>query len=174
MAETFTYYSKDQAFAATKNMGCIKNLHATEKLKVRRVGLLNAQTGTPTGVVCLIEFRLDINPTFSAPTQTGVTICKHDSVNTAPANYLYGSIGSYAAGSAFTLRRTVWSSDEPAASTATSDELQCFVPLNILFDAGYGDSNVQPLTLNQNDASLVYNTSGAAGLVDIWIEFTRE
>jgi hypothetical protein len=73
-----------------------------------------------------------------------------------------------------TLRRTIWSSDEAAASSATSDELECFVPLNILFDAGYGDTNVQPLTLRQNDFAGVYNISGAAGLLDSWTEFTKE
>jgi hypothetical protein len=33
---------------------------------------------------------------------------------------------------------------------------------------------VQPLTLNQNQMAHVYNISGAAGLLDTWIEFTKE
>jgi len=54
------------------------------------------------------------------------------------------------------------------------DELECLPALSILWDAGYGDSNVQPLTLRQNEMLVLYNTVGAAGLVDIWIEFTDE
>jgi hypothetical protein len=65
-------------------------------------------------------------------------------------------------------------------STATLDELETLVPLNIIWDAGYGDSNVQPLTLRgavsgtQHHMAMVYNVSGAAGLLDTWIEFTKE
>jgi hypothetical protein len=174
MAQTFTYYAKDIAFAATRVMAGIKNLHATEVIKVRRVGLINAQTAGVTGVVCSLEFRKDTNPTWTSPVTTGHTIATHDSTNTAPASYSYGSVGTYTAAAAMTLRRTIWSSDEAAASSATSDELECFVPLNVLFDAGYGDANVQPLTLRQNDFAGVYNISGAAGLLDIWTEFTKE
>jgi hypothetical protein len=67
-----------------------------------------------------------------------------------------------------------WSSDEAAISTGTLDELETFVPLNIIFDAGYGDSNVQPLALRQTQMAMVYNVTGAAGLLDTWIEFTKE
>ena len=48
------------------------------------------------------------------------------------------------------------------------------MPLNIIWDAGYGDANVQPLTLRQSQMAMVYNVSGAAGLLDTWIEFTKE
>jgi len=174
MAQTFTLYSNGIAFAATKVMAGVKNLHATEIIKIRRVGLLNAQTAAVTGVVCSLDYRKDTNPTWTSPVTTGATIASHDSTNSAPTSYAYGSAGTYTAAAALTLRRTIWSSDEAAASSATSDELECFVPLNILFDAGYGDSNVQPLTLRQNDFAAVYNISGAAGLLDIWTEFTKE
>jgi hypothetical protein len=82
--------------------------------------------------------------------------------------------GGTPSGSADVLRRYVWSSDEPAVSGATVDELECLVPLNVLWDAGYGDGNVQPLTLRQNEMLCIYNTTGAAGIADIWIEFTDE
>jgi len=44
MANTQTAYFTGVAFAATKNMAAILNTHATEKIKILRVGLLNAQT----------------------------------------------------------------------------------------------------------------------------------
>ncbi len=50
MAETFRAYAAGVAFAATKNMLAMLNGHATEVLKVRRVGLSNAQTAAVTGV----------------------------------------------------------------------------------------------------------------------------
>jgi hypothetical protein len=173
MAQTFTAYYSGIAFAASKNMAAVLNQHATEILRIRRVGLLNAQTAAVTGVLCQLEMRgyFAGSPGLTAP--TAVTPTSHDTTNTAPTTATYGHAGTIA-GTATTFRRVFWSSDEAAISTATIDELETFVPLNIIFDAGYGDSNVQPMTLRQNQMALVFNTTGAAGLLDTWIEFTKE
>lgn len=173
MAETFTAYYSAVTFAASKNMAAVLNSHASEVLKIRRVGLLNAQTAAVTGVLCQLEMRAyqTGSPGLTAP--TAVTPVSHDTANTAPTTAVYGYAGTIA-GTPLTLRRVFWSSDEAAISTATNDELETYVPLNIIFDAGYGDSNVQPLTLRQNEMALVFNTTGAAGLLDTWIEFTKE
>lgn len=173
MAQTFTAYNQAVVFAASKNMGAVLNGHASEILKIRRVGLLNAQTAPVVGVICQLEARAYQagSPGLTAP--TAVTPTSHDTTNTAPTTATYGYAGTIA-GTALTLRRVFWSSDEAAISTATSDELETFVPLNIIFDAGYGDSNVQPLALRQNQMFLVFNTTGAVGLLDTWIEFTKE
>lgn len=172
MAQTWTAYYSGVAFAATKNMAAVLNQHASEVLSIRRVGLLNAQTAGVTGVLCAVEFRAFFagSPNLTAP--TAITPVSHDSTNTAPASAVYGHAGTIA-GTPLTLRRIFWSSDEAAISTATLDELETLVPLNIIWDAGYGDSNVQPLTLRQNQMAMVYNVSGAAGLLDTWIEFTK-
>ncbi len=173
MAQTFTAYYSGIAFAASKNMAAVLNSHATEILKIRRVGLLNAQTAGVTGVLCQLEMRgyFAGSPGLTGP--TSVTPTSHDTTNTAPTTATYAHAGTIA-GTATTFRRVFWSSDEPAISTATIDELETFVPLNIIFDAGYGDSNVQPMTLRQTQMALVFNTTGAAGLLDTWIEFTKE
>lgn len=173
MAQSWTAYYSGVTFAASKNMGAVLNTHATEILRIRRVGLLNAQTAGVTGVLCQLEMRgyFAGSPGLTSP--TAITPTSHDSTNTAPASATYGHAGTIA-GTATTFRRVFWSSDEAAISTATLDELETIVPLNIIFDAGYGDSNVQPLTLRQNQMALVFNTTGAAGLLDTWIEFTKE
>lgn len=173
MAQTFTAYYSGVAFAATKNMAAVLNSHATEILKIRRVGLLNAQTAAVTGVLCAIEFRYFVAGSPGLTTPTAVTPTSHDSTNSAPTTAVYGHAGTIA-GTPLTLRRIFWSSDEAAISTATLDELETLVPLNIIWDAGYGDANVQPLTLRQSQMAMVYNVSGAAGLLDTWIEFTKE
>jgi hypothetical protein len=173
MAMTFTSYNSGISFAASKVMGGIYNRHASEILKIRRVGLLNGQTAAVTGVLCNLEMRLTTGtPTWTTPVAGVLT--SHDSTNTAPTTYDQGNSGTFSGGTSTALRRTNWSSDEAAVSAATMDELECFVPLNIIFDAGYGDTNVQPLTLNQNQMAHVFNVSGAAGLLDVWLEFTKE
>lgn len=171
MAQTWTAYFPGIAFAATKNMAAVLNGHATELIKIRRIGLLNSQTAAVTGVLCSIEIRKYTGATLTG--STAVTPVTHDSTNTGPTTITVGHAGTIG-GTPLTLRRIFWSSDEAAISTATSDELETYVPLNIVFDAGYGDSNVQPLTLRQNEMAMVYNVSGAAGLLDCWIEYTKE
>lgn len=174
MAQTFTCYYPAIAFAAAKNMGAVLNQHATEQLKIRRCGLLNAQTAAVTGVLCQLEARAYQTGSPGLTSPTAVTPTSHDTTNTLPTTAVYGHAGTIA-GTALTLRRVFWSSDEAAISTATNDEMETFVPLNIIFDAGYGDSTaVQPLNLRQNQMFLVFNTTGAAGLLDTWIEFTKE
>lgn len=173
MAETFTAYYSGIAFAATKNMAAILNSHATELLRIRRVGLLNAQTAAVTGVQCAIEFRGYFSGSPGLTTPTAVTPIAHDSTNTAAASATFAHAGTIA-GTASTLRRIFWSSDEATITGNTVDEFETYVPLNIIWDAGYGDADVQALTLRQNQMAMVYNVSGAAGLLDTWMEFTRE
>lgn len=170
MAQTFNCYYGAVAFAATKNMAAILNLHATEILKIRRITLFNAQTAGVTGVICSIELRKYASGTLTGP--TAVTPTSYDSTNTAPASATYGHAGTIG-GTPSTLRRIVWSSDEAAVSSATSDELENFPPLNVLYE-WQPHSDVQPITLRQNEMIMVYNVSGAAGLLDVAIEFTKE
>lgn len=173
MADTSTSYFAGVAFAAAKNMGGILNSHATELIKIRRVGLLNAQTAAVTGVLCQLQANC-YRTAASLSGATAVTPVQHDSTNTAFTTATVGHAGTVG-GTALIMRQIFWSSDEAAISTGTSDELETYVPLNTIFDAGYGDStNVQPLVLRQTQMFLVYNTTGAAGLLDTWIEATRE
>jgi hypothetical protein len=173
MAQTWTAYYASVTFAATKNMAAVLNAHATEILKIRRVGIQNAQTAAVTGVLCSIEMRGYFSGSPGLLGATSVTPTTHDSTNTAPASATYAHAGAIS-GIATTFRRIFWSSDEAAIAGATMDELETLIPLNIIFDAGYTDANVQPMTLNQNQMAMVYNVTGAAGLLDTWIEFTKE
>lgn len=171
MTDTYTAYFSNIAFAAGKNMAALLNADATELIKVRRVGLLNSQVNAVTGVICQLDLQLRTSATLTG--STPFTPTPHDSTNAAAANLICASAGT-PGGSVNTLRRVFWSSDEPAISSATLDEMECMVPFNIIWDAGYADSSIQPLTLRQNQMIMVYNQTGAAGLVDIWMEYTRE
>jgi hypothetical protein len=173
MAQTFTAYFSGITFAATKNMGAILNTSATEVLKIYRIGLVNAQTAAVTGVITELNVRI-IQTSATLTSSTTITPVSHDTNNTAPASATYGSAGTIG-GTPATIRRTIWSNDEPAVSALTSDEMECFIPFNIIWDAGYGDSNVQPLTLRQNQMAYVFNvTSTSVGTLDVWMEFTKE
>jgi hypothetical protein len=133
--------------------------------------LLNAQTAAVVGVVCQLELRRYTGATL--PGGTAITPVSHDTTNVAPATATY-SYNSVPAGVSSVLRRVFWSSDEAAVNAGSIDEIETFVPLNIIWDAGYGDANVQALALREDESIIVYNTTGAVGLLDTWIEFTKE
>lgn len=172
MANTWTLYNQGIAFAANKVMAGILN-GGSRVLRIARMGLLNNQTAGVTGVACLAEVR-KYPATMTWTTPTAVTPVAHDSTNSALSSVTAGNSGTPGGSTAAVLRRVFWSSDEPAISSATSDELECFVPLNVIWDAGYGDAAVQKIAVRQNEGFLLYNTTGAAGLVDCWTEFLDE
>jgi hypothetical protein len=173
MANTFTLFNQGISFAAGKVMAGIFN-EGARVLRVRRIGLLNTQTSSVTGVMCQLDVRrYTATATWSG--SSAVTPVKHDSNNSALSSVTAGNSGTPGtSGSTHTFRRVVWSSDEASLSSATADEWECLVPLNIIWDAGYADSNVQPLVIRTDEAVNIYNVSGAAGLLDSWIEFTDE
>jgi hypothetical protein len=173
MANTHTLFNQGISFAAGKVMGGLLNGGA-RILRIRRVGLLNTQTSSVTGVMCQLDLRrYTATATWSG--SSAVTPVKHDSNNAGLTSVTAGNSGTPGtSGATNTLRRVVWSSDEPSLSSATADEWECLVPLNIIWDAGYADSNVQALAIRQDEGFNIYNVSGAAGLLDSWIEFTDE
>lgn len=172
MAQTFCAYYPGVAFAATKNMAAIINQHATEVLKIREVALSNAQTAAVTGVVCQMELRNYTSGTLTTP--TAITLWSFDSTNSNPTTAVYGHAGTIG-GTPTSWWSWIWSSDEAAASSATSDELECYTPLNIVY-GWIPHSDVQPWTLRggSTEMAMVYNVSGAAGLLHTRIIFTKE
>ncbi len=170
MANTWTAYYTGVVFAVSKNMAMILNGGA-RVLRVRRVGFINNQTAAVTGVITAGEIRRYTGAGLTG--HTAITPVAHDTNNSALDTVTVGHAGT-PTGTGTALRCYTWSSDEPALSAATSDEWECLIPLNIIWDAGYGDANVQPLVLRNGQALCIYNLTGAAGLVDTWVEFTDE
>lgn len=171
MANTWTAYFPGMTFAVNKNMAAVINTGATRLIKVRRIGMINYQVGAVTGALCLFELRKYTGAGLTSP--TAVTPVAHDTTNSALVATTCG-YGGTPSGSALKLIRQVWSSDEPAVGAATSDEWEIIPVLNYLWVAGYGDDNVQSVSLRENEMICVYNTVGATGAADFWIEFTDE
>ena len=170
---TLTGYYAGVVFAVAKNMAAHNQLHATEISKVWRCGVANSQTVAVTGVLCQLEVRKYIT-NASLTTPTAITPTLHDTADTGFTNAVWAHAGTIVGTLAGIFRRVFWSSDEAAISTGTLDELETFVPLNTIFDAGYGDTNVKPMTIRQNQMFLLANNAGAAGLLDTWMEVTKE
>lgn len=170
MAKTYTASATGIAFASNKSLYGILNAHATRKVKIYRILILNNQTAAVTGVITTMTVRK-----LSALTGgTAVTPVAHDTGNTS---FDLTSVTSVTGGTATNtadaaLRQILWSTDEPSVSSATSDELQCIVPLMYIWDST-GDSNIEPITLNTNEGlSITQPGANTVGILDLFIEFT--
>ena len=170
MAKTYTAAALGIAFASNKSLLGTLNAHASRKVKIYRIWLLNNQTSAVTGVITTMTIRK-----LSALTGgTAVTPVAHDTSNTSVdlTSITCVTNGTATNTSDTALRQILWSGDEPAVSSATSDELQCIVPLMCVWDST-GDSNIEPITLNQNEGlSITQPGSNAVGILDLFIEFT--
>lgn len=153
------------------SLACLLNGSATRLLKVRRLGFINARTTSVSGVMCKGEIRRYTGASFTPG--SSVTPVAYDSTSSALDSVTCG-YNATPSGTPTVLSSYIWSSDEPAIAGATIDMIETFTSLGIQLDYGYGDSEVQSIALRQNEMLLVFNTAGAAGTVDIWIEFTDE
>ena len=175
MAETFTAQFQGVTFVNNKPMAAIINAHATEVFKIRKVVCTNPQTVAATGVVNQLDLRMyTTTPTFT--TTVAGTLIEHDSNNTLPTSGTYQSAASISGGVlAGSIVRVFWSSDEPAVSVATADELQNYVPLNTIYE-WQPHSDVQPLTIRNGQCLILFNVSVGtpAGNMDVYITFTKE
>lgn len=170
MASSWTVYFPGVQFAVGKIMAGIANT-GTRNIKIRRVRFLNAQAIAVAGQVCCGELRRYTGASWSS--YSNVDPFAHDTENSALQNLQSGTAGSVT-GTYQVLRSYIWSSDEPSVGGATTDEWETITPLNIVWELGFGDPNVTALTLRQNEFFCVYNLSGTAGNIDIWITFTDE
>lgn len=170
MAKTYTASALGVAFASNKSLLGLFNAHATRKVRIYRVWMLNNQTTGVTGVLTSCALR-KISALSGGTANTPVA---HNTGNTSVDLTSVSCIsgGTFTNTADNQLRVWMWSGDEPAVSSATSDELQCIVPLMCIWDST-GDSNIEPITLNQNEGVHVLQPgSNAVGVSDVFIEFT--
>lgn len=171
MAQTYTAAFLAVAFGNNKSMAAIFNGTGSGRvIRVKRIWVLNNQTAAVTGVLTTWAIRRSTAQSAG----TAVTPVKHDTASeTAPAQVLVATGGTVTSAAADTVRTFVWSNDEPAASTGTSDELECLVPLNVVWDSATGDADLEALVLRENQGLDVRHTgSSAVGVCDIFVEYT--
>lgn len=174
---TYTLYCPSISFGLNRVMAGVLNHNASQTYTIVRMGLLNTQYVAVTGSAVQPEIRVYMGSSTTSMTWsalTAVSPVSHDTTNAAMGSNSIGHSGTVGGPTQRTIRRIFWSSDEPAISAAvTADELECYVPMNIIWDAGYGDSAVQRLTLRTDQGVVLYNSVGSSGALDTWIEFTH-
>lgn len=174
MAKTYVAAGLSIALAATaKSLIGIINAHATRKVAIQKVWILNNQQAAVTGVLTQIALRK-----YSALTLgTGATVTPvaYDTTNVAVdlTSISCFTSGTYTEVASTEFRRFIWSADEPVMSSATMDELECIGGLNVIYESPK-DTTVTPIILNTNEAIGLTQlaTTSNVGTIDCFIEFT--
>lgn len=170
MVQTYRAVAAGVAFAANKSMATIFNGSGSGRVvRIKRVWFLNNQTVAVTGVLTTMELRRITASTGGS----AITTVKHDTTSEAiPAQITTTSGATDTLSSDPAFMRWMWSNDEPAASSLTSDETETIPVLSLIFDST-GDADLEPITLRTGEGLSVRHTgSTAVGTADVIIEFT--
>lgn len=165
MANTWTARTNGGvAMNATGPKLSIYNINASGVVvRVYRIWVCNkATSAVSTGtVVPLIIDRLN---TGTPTGGTAITAIAHDTNNTsiaATVDVRTGHTGGASQVANSTYRQVLITTDEPAANVLTPDEYWTFPIMNEIFNAGYKDSNVEPIVLRPQEGIEVRLTTAA-------------
>lgn len=158
-----------------------KDATSTLTVKVYRVYLINANIAAVTGVLPVISLS-SISTASSAGAPSTITPIKHDTnsatITSGSGGFTINSGNTTTGTVVNTYRRLTYASDEYVVSGSKIENFYGLVPYSILWDSGYGDSAIEPLTLPASTAGgIMISSAGiasAAGNVDVVIEFTAE
>jgi hypothetical protein len=171
MAETWRAVALGVAFAASKSMlDVFQATGGTRVYRARRMYHFNNGLTSVTGVLTTMR----VTRITDATGGSAVTPVAHDTTNAAlPAQLTAGTGRTVTTTDVF--RQYIWSNDEPAVSAATIDEWELLVPFAEVWNAGYGDTNVQPLVCRATQGvQLSHVGTTLVGANDFEIEFTNE
>lgn len=174
-----TYIARIQRTHALSNTYFTLNNAAASgvNLKVYRVWIQPTGTGAVTGGNSnLVLERYTGTP--GGGTATSATVVKYNTASaTLPAGVtlLNGNTaitGTLTSNGIF--RRVFSPTDEVTAGSFTWEELMVLRPLNIIWNGGHGEANVEPIVIREAQGLRMYSNSvgTAVGTCDIYVEFT--
>ncbi len=170
MANTWQAAAQGIAYAANKHMLDVFNSSSSTRfIRIYRAYLFNNGTTAVTGV--LNQARCNI--TTAASAGTTVTPITMDTSNSAlNANTTAGHNRTITVGNI--LRQIIHSPDEPTVTTLDWDALGTLVPFAEWWNAGYGDTNIQPVTCRSSEGRgfSIQSITQTVGSADMEIMFT--
>lgn len=171
MANLYTVAAIGATFRPFKNIITLFNGTGSGKiLKIWKIWQLNNQTVAVTGILTLMELRL----VTSISGGGALTPTKHNSSLISLPSQIVAAEGAICTLSSL-FRRLLWSSDEPAATASTVDELAIVPKWNIFWETSITETIIEPIVLNEGQGiSLYFNTNSSIGQADFFIEFTAD
>ena len=179
MANTWTARTAGTvAFASNKSMIAVVNLASSGVVvRVYRIWALNNQTAVVTGVSTPIQVQrvTTAQTTEAGITGTVITPVAHDTNNTALTNKVacYTNATTNMSTTTSIYRQVILTADEPATTVFTPDEWWEFPMICEIFNAGYKDSNLEPIVLRPGEGLEVRQPgSNATGVFQFNMLFT--
>ena len=137
-------------------------------IRVYRAYWFNNGTAAVTGVLTTGQVRR----ITAASGGTAVTPVKHDTTSSALAAQTTCGTNQTTTGSDI-FRRFLFVNEEPVVGGTTQANWLTLVPFAEIWNAGYGDTNVEPVTCRATQGlQLFHSGSSAVGTADLEIEFT--
>lgn len=156
--------------SAKKLIDLFNSSSSARWIRVYGIWILNNATGAVLGVLTAIQ----VKRSSAASAGTAITPVAHDLGNSAlDANTTAGHGRTVTDTSVF--RQVLYQNDEPSVTTLDMDALLTLIPFGEIWRAGYGDTNVQPLTCrasNGEGVCVLQPGANAVGGYDAEIEFT--
>jgi hypothetical protein len=173
MANTWHVTGQAVAYASAKYMLDVFNAAAsTTTIKIYRMWMYNNYVAVVTGVL----MALQIKRTSAATLGTTLVPISHNLGNTAlNANTTCGTGRTVTSSSIF--RQILFQNEEPIVTTLTTQSLLTLVPFCEVWNSGYADSQIQPLTCRAGFAEgicIQQPGTNAVGTADVEAEFTSE
>lgn len=173
MAATYTVAYLNVAYASAKNMFAIYNGSGSGKIvKIRRIWMISSSS-TATGTFGIMSLGRFSNAYTGG---TGGTFLKHDSNSASVPAQIVTAQNPTAVTINGLIRVIGRSGEEIVVSDNKLSAFGALVPLNCIYDAGYGDANVQPITLRETEGIVLQAGTGVqpTGSTSMYIELTLE
>lgn len=175
---TYSLLSPSISNANDKNMLAISNSTGSGKvIKVYRVFVWSPTTSSVTGGLAGLLLGVTRDSVYSGG--TALPFMPHNSCVTAGSNNPFTGINAASGATTITgsigieLSRAIRFTDEFAAGDFNFDVIPNIHPFQIILDTGYADSNVEPVTIRENQYLLIRTDSApsnAAGNFRFHIE----
>jgi hypothetical protein len=170
VADTWVATAQAVAYASGKSMLDVLNGAGSGRV-VRCYRFMHFNNGVAAVVGVLTEMR--VNRTSAASAGTTVTPVAHDTNNTALAAQITAGTGRTVTVSVL-LRKYLFVNEEPVVAGSAMPNFLILVPNCLIFDAGYADTNVQPLTAREGQGyEMRQQGTSAVGSSDHEITFTN-
>lgn len=176
MAQTYHVVAPGITFStALKSMLSLFNAAGSGRvIRITRIWAYTFNTAAVTGILQSLEIRRITAVSSGGTPVTQVPVKCDTNSEAIPAQITFVS-GNTTVTSTDVFRTVLFSSEEPATNTAmTGDEFFAKPQLNCIFDSGYGEAAVEPLTCREGTgiAIICPATTGAVSNCDIIMEFT--
>lgn len=169
MAATFRATGGAIAYASSKDMLNVFNGTSSARIiRVYRAYWLNNGTTAVTGVLTTAQCRR----ITAASAGTAVTPVKHDTNSSnLDANTTCGTNQTTTGSDIF--RRFLFVNEEPVVAGTTQANWLTLIPFAEVWNAGYGDTNVEPVVCRATQGfQLFHSGTSAVGSADLELEFT--